>query len=368
MICVRSPRECSHEGCSKGPWYGVAGSRIAEYCAQHADEGMICVRPLRECSTEGCSKVPSHGIAGTRKAEYCAQHARDDMVNVKNRKRCAHESCCKRPSYGVPGTRTAEYCAQHAADGMINVERKRCVHEGCTEHPSFGVAGSRRADLCARHANEGLVHVRPGLSPELEGARGEVFREQHTTARGGLLTAIRKRLFNEECSEAPAYGSEGAGKPKFGCQNAEDAMVYVDSRKCLHEGSSKVPSYGTAGTRETEFCRQHSGKLMVDVGPGGCVPRRSRSNPPASHLEVKPNISSLGADDESNRYCCESVANPLKRACTASSGSNNSSVQRPRVAEDDCSRITGRSSLGNAELHVRPLGDSAKVKTEVSAS
>ena len=50
-------------------------------------------------------------------ADYCAQHAPEGMVNVK-RKKWRSESCGKIPSFGVTGTKTAEYCAQHAQGGM----------------------------------------------------------------------------------------------------------------------------------------------------------------------------------------------------------------------------------------------------------
>ncbi|CAM9780024.1 unnamed protein product [Ascophyllum nodosum] len=42
---------------------------------------MVNVRE-KMCETEGCGKRPSFGAAGTTTAEYCRQHARDGMVNV----------------------------------------------------------------------------------------------------------------------------------------------------------------------------------------------------------------------------------------------------------------------------------------------
>ena len=64
----------------------------------------------RRCKTEGCDKRSSFGVAGTKTAEYCAQHAPDGMVDVKSRK-CSTEGCGKKPSYGVAGTKRAQYCA-----------------------------------------------------------------------------------------------------------------------------------------------------------------------------------------------------------------------------------------------------------------
>ena len=63
---------------------------MAEYCAQHASDGMVDV-VNRKCKTEGCGKLPSFGVIGTRMAEYCAQHAPDGVVDVKSRKKCRTE-------------------------------------------------------------------------------------------------------------------------------------------------------------------------------------------------------------------------------------------------------------------------------------
>ncbi|CAN0181085.1 unnamed protein product [Ascophyllum nodosum] len=40
----------------------------------------------RKCRVEGCGKVPSFGVAGTKMAQYCAQHAPGEMENVMSRK------------------------------------------------------------------------------------------------------------------------------------------------------------------------------------------------------------------------------------------------------------------------------------------
>ncbi len=62
---------------------------------------MVDVRSKR-CSHPNCSKRPSYGMAGSKKADMCAEHALDGMVNVLHKKsRCGHPSCSKRPSYGM---------------------------------------------------------------------------------------------------------------------------------------------------------------------------------------------------------------------------------------------------------------------------
>ena len=105
----------------------------------------------RKCRTEGCDKWPLYGVAGTKFAEYCVQHAADRMVDVKSRK-CRTVGCDKWPSYGVKGKKTAEYCAQPAPDGMVDVKKKKCKTKGCGRKTSFGVANTRTVEYCAQHA------------------------------------------------------------------------------------------------------------------------------------------------------------------------------------------------------------------------
>ncbi len=100
-------------------------------------------RMVKECCHRGCVKRPSYGAYGSTRAEFCAQHAKDGMIDVRS-KRCGHRGCITRPSYGVNGTTKAQFCARHAEEGMVNVRSKRCGHEGCTTRPSYGVHGTKK--------------------------------------------------------------------------------------------------------------------------------------------------------------------------------------------------------------------------------
>ena len=61
----------------------------------------------RKCKTGGCGKLPFFGVAGTKMVEYCAQHAPEAMVNAK-RGKCRTEGCGKLASFGDAGTNTGE--------------------------------------------------------------------------------------------------------------------------------------------------------------------------------------------------------------------------------------------------------------------
>lgn len=92
----------------------------------------------------------AEGVAGSRRAESCAQHARAGMVYVMKRA-CGTEECSTKPSFGVTGSRRAEFCTQHARVGMVNVVSKRCSTEGCSTRAYFGVAGSTKPECCSQH-------------------------------------------------------------------------------------------------------------------------------------------------------------------------------------------------------------------------
>ena len=98
---------------------------MAEYCAQHASDGMVDVCK-KKCRTKSCGKIPSFGAVGAKTAEYCAQHALDGLFSVSGRN-CKIECCGKRQSVGVAGTKIANYCAQHAPDRMTGVKLRKCI-------------------------------------------------------------------------------------------------------------------------------------------------------------------------------------------------------------------------------------------------
>ncbi|CAM9978094.1 unnamed protein product [Ascophyllum nodosum] len=121
MVNVYS-RKCRTEGCGKQPCFGLAGTKTAEYCAQHALNGMVNFCKMMGETESG--KKASFGMTGTKKAKNCAQHALNEMVDVCSSK-CRTEGCGKGLSYGVAITRTSEYCTQYA--------RLKCGVEGYTE-------------------------------------------------------------------------------------------------------------------------------------------------------------------------------------------------------------------------------------------
>ena len=63
----------------------LRAKKTVDCCALHALDGIVNVFS-RRCKTEGCGEQPSFGVAGRKMAEYCAQNAPYGMVEVCSKK------------------------------------------------------------------------------------------------------------------------------------------------------------------------------------------------------------------------------------------------------------------------------------------
>lgn len=61
-----------------GVVFGVAGTKKAEFCSQHTEDGMIHVYS-KGCGPPGCTRMPPFGMVGRMKQEFCSQHAKEEM-------------------------------------------------------------------------------------------------------------------------------------------------------------------------------------------------------------------------------------------------------------------------------------------------
>lgn len=308
MVDVRHKR-CAHaaaasegggsaSGCTKKATHGLDdGSKKAEFCIQHAPEGMRDVVSKR-CNHPGCLKLPVYcmrnsntgGPAAKIAVQFCAQHAADGMVVVRSR-RCHHPNCGKQSSYGLPGnSKNAEFCAGHARPGMIDFINNRCRHgDGCSKQPSFGFFGSKTADFCMRHAKEGMVSIhsrrcshpgcekRPshgvpvaggddGDGSEAGGAKPRPMPEFCAPhAKPWMVVCIKRMCFHPGCTSRHSHEVAGTKRAELCARHAKDGMVDVRSKRCAHPGCSQRPSYGPPGRATKEFCSPHAEVGMVDV-------------------------------------------------------------------------------------------------------
>ena len=214
----------------------------AEYCKEHAPEGMVDVKSGR-CKKESCGKQPSFGVPGTKTAEYCAQHAPEGMVNA-SRKRCGTEGCGKQPSFGFLGTKTTQYCAQHAPEAMVDVRSKRCKNGSCGKFSTFGVSGTKTKEYCAQHALDGMVSINS------RNYRTDVYGKRPLFAQPAPDVYIRK-CTTGDCDQKPSFGVAGTKTAEYCAQHARIQR-------------------GVEGYREREFGPRHSGKETIgNVIPSG---------------------------------------------------------------------------------------------------
>ncbi|CAM9602355.1 unnamed protein product, partial [Ectocarpus sp. 8 AP-2014] len=77
MVNVTGKR-CAHGGCTTNASFGVAGTKIRLYCAEHAKHDMVKVSAKERAHADGCPTVPCWGdredAAGPK---YCAKHRGD---------------------------------------------------------------------------------------------------------------------------------------------------------------------------------------------------------------------------------------------------------------------------------------------------
>lgn len=320
--------------------------------------------PRTKCPRDGCGKEPSFGMAGSRTAQFCAQHAEDGMVNVRG-KRCEHPGCSTRPAFGLPFTKKvgahgcmhALLCHQYVVDGaafdLVNIlhsvfpfvaplfpwmplplslHRLFWVSPGC--RVSFVSCMSPRClppsqgdfDL-DRFA---LFHVD---SPLAYSADGRNHMKAHKLATSysifGLvcpcypvfpplplsylpvISPDKTRTFTEERSSptkpsaACIFGPNASERPKnykifktfdnspplpytltpsfaslfsilqvqFCRPHAMEGMVDVSTKSCGFHGCFKRPTFGYdgKGSKNGQFCAQHAQEGMVDVVSKRCM-------------------------------------------------------------------------------------------------
>ncbi|CAM9260017.1 unnamed protein product [Sphacelaria rigidula] len=262
MVNVRNKR-CSEDACLKHPSYGVAGSKKAEFCSEHARVGMVNV-VTRKCSDDACLKSPSYGVAGSKKAEFCSEHARAGMVTVRN-KRCRDERCLKHASYGVARSEEAEFCSEHARAGMMDVVTRKCSDDACLKSPSYGVAGSKKAEFCSEHARVGMVNVVGRMCGHedclkfptfcVPGSKRRAFCAEHATA--GMVN-VKIRYHREACLKHPTYGVVGSEEAEFCSNHARTGVVGIENVKSGKNGSSESCISKGHNVDDSQFCQQHT--------------------------------------------------------------------------------------------------------------
>ncbi|CAN0096602.1 unnamed protein product [Pylaiella littoralis] len=182
-------------------------------------------RARRPCGADGCKRRPIFGAEGTRRAEFCSAHKQDGFVNVLC-KQCDAEGCKHQPSFGIPGGKPVR-CATHRSEGMVNLSAPRCVSPACRVVPSFAKQGAKRASACAAHRRDGDVDVvsrrchhegcvhRPVFGYLMEGRKHAERKAHYCSAHklDGMLNVFVARCAEDNCTELATFGPQGIKKP-----------------------------------------------------------------------------------------------------------------------------------------------------------
>ncbi|CAM9405656.1 unnamed protein product [Sphacelaria rigidula] len=287
-------KKCANEDCSNRPSHGVAGTTIAEYCAQHMIQGMVRVqRETMRCFHQGCSTFGFLHIKGNTSLRYCAAHAKEGTVRNHFQRTCADDGCLKQPSFGISGTRKAEYCSKHAAPGMVDVMSLTCAREGCSTWPSFGVPGTpRETRVCAKHASAQMINLRSKRclrqgcvtqpSYGIQGNKNAEYCRQH--ASPGMINVKKATCNTKGCSIMPSYAAAQGFKAQSCSMHARQGWVNVVNGMCRHEGCPNKRLYGVSGSKKAEVCSEHATEGMVKVNRRGSRPGSRNSKTPRSPL------------------------------------------------------------------------------------
>ena len=151
---------------------------------------MVAVIGRKKCKTQHCGNVPEFGVAGTKSAEHCTQHAPEGMVYIKSRKYRTND-CGK---LSVAGTSLTEYSVQHTrpTHGVMSGVKWEIVqpYPAQASSPSSGSRGSRKREQHLDIASTASTKALSGrewaagaiIMPEIDGQNSPVKRDHFVKA------------------------------------------------------------------------------------------------------------------------------------------------------------------------------------------
>ncbi|CAM9576052.1 unnamed protein product, partial [Laminaria digitata] len=84
--------------------------------------------------------------------------------------------------------------------------------------------------------------------------------------------SIMRHCRYHQCEKRANFNVEGGSKKAVYCkQHADDGMVDVINKRCLHESCTTRPAYNFEGSRTAAYCKQHADNGMVNVRNKRCL-------------------------------------------------------------------------------------------------
>ena len=100
-----------------------------------------------------------------------------------------------------------------------------------------------------------------------EGSKPAAYCKQH--AENGMVNVRSKRCLHDSCERQSGFNYKGCKTPAYCKQHAEEGMVSVRSQRCLQDSCRRGANFNIDNSKIPAYCKQHAAKGMVDI----CVTR-----------------------------------------------------------------------------------------------
>ena len=89
-------------------------------------------------------------------------------------------------------------------------------------------------------------------------------------AEDGMVNVRNRRCLHDSCSKYPCYNFKGSTPAMYCKSHSQDGMVNILSPRCVHDSCAKKPSFNFRGLKKT-YCKQHAAEGMVNVCKKRCL-------------------------------------------------------------------------------------------------
>ena len=94
------------------------------------------------------------------------------------------------------------------------------------------------------------------------GSKTAVYCRQH--AQDDMVNVYSKRCLHDSCIKCPSFNIRGSKTAVYCKQHAQDGMVNVCSKRCLHDSCMKRPTFNVKGSKTALYCRSHAADGLVN--------------------------------------------------------------------------------------------------------
>ena len=275
---------CDMPKCSRSPYYNVAGSSRALYCAIHKSASMVDIfADWKTCRYQSnyrrtpCTHQATYSFDPIMQPTHCHAHRALVMHQVVAA-RCEGQGkgitvCAYEPIFKNPGDLLPTICAMCDHDGRVDYREDKWHIEGCMLRPRFNFPGTKMPIVCPAHCEQGMVNMRDKTCSVINcttrpayswpGEKSGRFCVQHRSPE--MMNVIDKVCEHPGCTTRPAYNYPLNRGGVFCSKHKKTGMVNVKSKLCLFPGCCVIPSYNHVGLRGGRFCVRHKDPGMIDV-------------------------------------------------------------------------------------------------------